>query len=374
MPGRAWCARVHDERARARTRTGLPAAAKPNARGWGLPVLLREVTRALPPDRFPVRRRRRGPAAGRMLRFARRGVDARRERLGRRGTVPERARRRPGPRRSRRVGRLPVEGQRHPPRRVQPHRPAAHDPRRGHGPAGEGRRRPQGELHADRHRLRRRPAPDARHRAERHGHAHLVAADLRRRPRVRPPRVAHRLVVPRRHARRGLARLRARRRLHLRAADPRRGHRGRSRRRHARGDVRRQRRPHHHDADGKQMLPQPTAPAPTEVRIENLRQGAGEVVNPGDQVIVQYTGALYDSGQVFDSSWQRGPRPSSSPTRSSTGSARRSRGRRSARRSSSSSRPPRATATRPRATSPRTRPCSSSSTSSGSSTPTWRAK
>ncbi|MCY1716743.1 FKBP-type peptidyl-prolyl cis-trans isomerase [Microbacterium sp. SL62] len=60
------------------------------------------------------------------------------------------------------------------------------------------------------------------------------------------------------------------------------------------------------NADGKQMLPQPTAPAPTEVRIENLRQGAGEVVNPGDQVIVQYTGALYDSGQVFDSSWQRG--------------------------------------------------------------------
>ncbi|WP_323825705.1 FKBP-type peptidyl-prolyl cis-trans isomerase, partial [Pseudomonas aeruginosa] len=28
--------------------------------------------------------------------------------------------------------------------------------------------------------------------------------------------------------------------------------------------------------------------------------------NPGDQVIVQYTGALYDGGTVFDSSWTNG--------------------------------------------------------------------
>lgn len=58
--------------------------------------------------------------------------------------------------------------------------------------------------------------------------------------------------------------------------------------------------------DGAPTISMPDAPAPTEVRIENLRQGDGDVVNAGDQVIVQYTGALYDGGTVFDSSWERG--------------------------------------------------------------------
>lgn len=60
------------------------------------------------------------------------------------------------------------------------------------------------------------------------------------------------------------------------------------------------------DDSGAPTITMPDAPAPTDVRIENLRQGTGDVVNPGDQVIVQYTGALYDGGTVFDSSWQRG--------------------------------------------------------------------
>ncbi|WP_230007685.1 FKBP-type peptidyl-prolyl cis-trans isomerase, partial [Microbacterium sp. Bi128] len=60
------------------------------------------------------------------------------------------------------------------------------------------------------------------------------------------------------------------------------------------------------DDNGAPTITMPDAPAPTETRVENLRQGDGDVVNPGDQVIVQYTGALYDGGTVFDSSWQRG--------------------------------------------------------------------
>jgi peptidylprolyl isomerase len=67
------------------------------------------------------------------------------------------------------------------------------------------------------------------------------------------------------------------------------------------------------DADGNQILPVPTGPAPTETRVENLRQGTGDVVNSGDQVIVQYTGALYDGGKVFDSSWKNGS-PAQFPT------------------------------------------------------------
>ncbi len=60
------------------------------------------------------------------------------------------------------------------------------------------------------------------------------------------------------------------------------------------------------DDSGAPTITMPDAPAPTETRVANLREGDGDVVNPGDQVIVQYTGALYDDGTVFDSSWERG--------------------------------------------------------------------
>ena len=60
------------------------------------------------------------------------------------------------------------------------------------------------------------------------------------------------------------------------------------------------------DDSGKPTITVPDAPAPGEVRLENLRKGDGDVVNPGDSVIVHYTGALYDGGEVFDSSWDRG--------------------------------------------------------------------
>jgi peptidylprolyl isomerase len=65
--------------------------------------------------------------------------------------------------------------------------------------------------------------------------------------------------------------------------------------------------------DGAPTITMPTTPAPTETRIENLRQGDGDVVQPGDTVIVHYTGALYSDGTVFDSSWDKG-----TPTQFST--------------------------------------------------------
>lgn len=58
--------------------------------------------------------------------------------------------------------------------------------------------------------------------------------------------------------------------------------------------------------NGAPTITVPSTPAPTETRVENLRQGSGDVVNPGDTVIVQYTGVLYDGGTVFDSSWDKG--------------------------------------------------------------------
>ena len=40
--------------------------------------------------------------------------------------------------------------------------------------------------------------------------------------------------------------------------------------------------------------------------VEVLRQGSGETVESGDQVVVHYTGVLWEDGKVFDSSWERG--------------------------------------------------------------------
>ena len=37
-----------------------------------------------------------------------------------------------------------------------------------------------------------------------------------------------------------------------------------------------------------------------------LKQGDGEVVQPGDTVTVQYKGVLWRNGEMFDSSWSRG--------------------------------------------------------------------
>ena len=50
----------------------------------------------------------------------------------------------------------------------------------------------------------------------------------------------------------------------------------------------------------------PEGDAPTEVQIATLKKGDGAVVNPGDTVLVHYTGVKWSDGTVFDSSWDRG--------------------------------------------------------------------
>lgn len=49
-----------------------------------------------------------------------------------------------------------------------------------------------------------------------------------------------------------------------------------------------------------------TAPAPTELQYADIVEGDGEVAETGDQVLVKYVGAIYESGKEFDSSWSRG--------------------------------------------------------------------
>ena len=46
--------------------------------------------------------------------------------------------------------------------------------------------------------------------------------------------------------------------------------------------------------------------APTTLVAKTLIKGSGPVVTKGEDVVVQYTGVNWRTGQVFDSSWQRG--------------------------------------------------------------------
>lgn len=59
-------------------------------------------------------------------------------------------------------------------------------------------------------------------------------------------------------------------------------------------------------AEGRPGLSFTNAPAPTELRIETLVQGTGSVVAEGDSVLLHYTGVIWDSHDVFDSSWESG--------------------------------------------------------------------
>lgn len=60
------------------------------------------------------------------------------------------------------------------------------------------------------------------------------------------------------------------------------------------------------DDDGAPTITIPDADAPTEVQIDTLKKGDGEEVLAGDSVLVQYTGAKWSDGSVFDSSWENG--------------------------------------------------------------------
>lgn len=58
--------------------------------------------------------------------------------------------------------------------------------------------------------------------------------------------------------------------------------------------------------DGRPGLSFTNADAPTELRIETLIAGTGTTVQDGDLVLLNYTGVIWDTRKVFDSSWERG--------------------------------------------------------------------
>lgn len=50
----------------------------------------------------------------------------------------------------------------------------------------------------------------------------------------------------------------------------------------------------------------PQGPAPTDLQIEDIVVGDGPEAQPGAGVEVHYVGVEYDTGEEFDSSWNRG--------------------------------------------------------------------
>lgn len=61
-----------------------------------------------------------------------------------------------------------------------------------------------------------------------------------------------------------------------------------------------------HAPDGRPGITLPKGDAPTDLRIAALKGGSGAVVEQGDEVLVQYTGVVWETGEVFDSTWERG--------------------------------------------------------------------
>ncbi|WP_460946626.1 FKBP-type peptidyl-prolyl cis-trans isomerase [Okibacterium endophyticum] len=59
-------------------------------------------------------------------------------------------------------------------------------------------------------------------------------------------------------------------------------------------------------ADGTPGLTIPDSDPPTELKVATLKQGDGATVESGDQMVVQYTGVLWNEQTVFDSTWENG--------------------------------------------------------------------
>ena len=58
--------------------------------------------------------------------------------------------------------------------------------------------------------------------------------------------------------------------------------------------------------DGAPTITIPKTDPPTETKSTLLKQGDGDTVQEGDTVTIQYSGVLWRTGKVFDSTWSKG--------------------------------------------------------------------
>jgi hypothetical protein len=67
------------------------------------------------------------------------------------------------------------------------------------------------------------------------------------------------------------------------------------------------------DLDGSPGVTSKASTDPTKLEFKDLVVGKGKAATPKSTVSVQYTGVLYKSGTMFDSSWTKGGQPVSFP-------------------------------------------------------------
>lgn len=60
-------------------------------------------------------------------------------------------------------------------------------------------------------------------------------------------------------------------------------------------------------AEGAPTITAPDGDRPTELDVTDLVEGSGEALSDGQYAVVDYTGALWENGLVFDSSYARAP-------------------------------------------------------------------
>lgn len=60
------------------------------------------------------------------------------------------------------------------------------------------------------------------------------------------------------------------------------------------------------DLNSKPEFDAPEGPAPTELVVTDIVEGSGDVASAGSTVKVHYAGVEYETGEEFDSSWNRG--------------------------------------------------------------------
>lgn len=60
------------------------------------------------------------------------------------------------------------------------------------------------------------------------------------------------------------------------------------------------------DLSTEPQIPKPAGQPPAKLVKEDVVEGKGPRVKPGDKVSVQYTGVAFSTGQKFDASWDRG--------------------------------------------------------------------
>src|SRR5690606_30843575 len=60
------------------------------------------------------------------------------------------------------------------------------------------------------------------------------------------------------------------------------------------------------DDAGVPVVEIPDTEAPSELRVAVIEEGDGAVVGPADNVLVHYQGTNWQTGEIFDSSWDRG--------------------------------------------------------------------